>query len=106
MGDPNRPYAPFVRAQPLAGRALRHAALVVLLRSAGSLSPSDVLTRLGQAGYTVHGANPAKVIADALGHEVSLGRVRRPRWGHYAIGYLPKVTASRVRRRWNDATDH
>ncbi len=45
-------------------------------------------------------------MADALAYEVQLGRLRRPRRGRYVVGVLPRVTASRVRRRWREATDH
>jgi hypothetical protein len=99
-------YEPFVRSHPLWGRSLRHAALVVLLRSGVPRSPTAVLRQLEAAGYSVAGENPVKTVADALGYEVRIGRLRRPCRGQYAIGALPKVTAHRVRRRWQEATDH
>jgi hypothetical protein len=87
---------PLDRSHPLHSRDLRQAALAVLVR-AGVSSISEILEALSAAGFTVAGASPNKVLADALGHEVRLGRVRR---GHYAIARLPATTAWRVRQRW------
>jgi hypothetical protein len=99
------PYAPLVRSQPLWGRTLRHAALAVLLAAGRPLSPGEVLGRLEAMGFTVAGPRAGKRLANALAHEVARGRLRRPARGRYATAAIPKVTASRVRRRLRDAVD-
>lgn len=99
MGPP-RPYAPFERDVPLRGRSLRHASLALLQRAGWPLSVAELRHQLEAAGFSIAGPDPNKALADALRWEVARKRLRRVARGRYAVGRLPKVTASRVRHRW------
>lgn len=61
----------------LYGRALRHAALAVLLGAASPTSVAGVLAGIERMGRRVDAPYPAKALADALRYEVRMGRVRR-----------------------------
>jgi hypothetical protein len=91
---------PLDLSRPLRGRDLRHAALAIVSRS-GQASVKDVLAAIRARGFTVWGRQANKVLADALGHEVKRGRLRRIGWGRYAVARLAKTTRWRVRRRWD-----
>jgi hypothetical protein len=90
---------PLNRSEPLRGRDLRHACLVVLARSP-SCTIGELLAEIEAAGFTVGGDDPRKELSDRLRHEVARGRVRRVGWGRYGIGRLAPTTAWRVRQRW------
>lgn len=90
---------PFDRSRALRGRDLRHAALVVLHRSARPFTVSEIVAALRDVGFTVAGNSPGKSLADGLRHEVTRGRARRVGWGRYTIGYLPRTTAWRIGQR-------
>jgi methylmalonyl-CoA mutase N-terminal domain/subunit len=53
----------------------------------------------GYLGLIVVASRPSKVIADALGHEVSRGRLRRVDRGLYGLGQVPGRTMTRIRAR-------
>jgi hypothetical protein len=91
---------PLDLSRPLWGRDLRHAALAIVSRS-GQASVKEVLAALRARGFSVWGRQANKVLADAMGHEVKRGRLRRTGWGRYAVGRLAKTTRWRVRRRWD-----
>ena len=93
---------PLDRSQPLRGRDLRHACLVVLARSP-ALTIAQLHRELTAAGFTVAGADPHKELSDRLRHEVRRGRARRVGWGRYAIGRVAPTTAWRMRQRWQRA---
>ena len=94
---------PLDRTDPLWGRDLRHAVLAVLAR-APAMTIADLLAVFERAGFTVAGADPHKVLSDALRYEARRGRVRRITRGRYAIGSVAKTTAWRMRMRWDLAT--
>lgn len=77
-----RPPLPPVQpdARPIAGRALRSAALAVLRRH-GTLGLPDLHARLHQYGYVIDSTHATKVLADAMGYEVESGRAVRISWG-------------------------
>ena len=87
---------PLDRSQPLRGRDLRHACLVVLARSP-ALTIAELQRELAAAGFTVAGDDPHKVLSDRLRYEVGRGRIRRVGWGRYA-------TAESLRLGMADAT--
>lgn len=67
---------------------LRRAVLGVLLHSPRPLAAAEIETRLRSAGVRTNprlARSPAKVIADVLAYQHSLGRVRRVRRGVYEI---------------------
>jgi methylmalonyl-CoA mutase N-terminal domain/subunit len=99
MGPVSEPLTPL-----LWGRHLRYAALAVLCQARRPLGVSDLLARLEGHGFTVVGRRPAKTLADALGHEVALGRLRRTARGEYGIGKIAPRTRYRILARWRRST--
>ena len=90
---------PLDRSQPLRGRDLRHACLVVLARSP-ALTITELQMELAAAGFTVAGDDPHKVLSDRLRYEVGRGRIRRVGWGRYAIDRVAPTSAWRMQQRW------
>lgn len=90
---------PIPPGQLLRGRDLRHAALHILVRAGRPLTVPEILRALGDRGFVVAGRAPNKVLADALGHEVSRGRIRRTGRGRYAVGHLSRTIAWRIAQR-------
>jgi hypothetical protein len=82
------------------GRAVRQAALAILLDNRSPTSISSILWRLSTRGVEVVGPQPHKQLADALRREVAKGRVVRVRRGVYLALPVPKTTAWRLWRRW------
>jgi hypothetical protein len=72
----------------LSGRALRDAALRVLLRGDGALRLVEIHRALHLAGYELLADDPAKQLGDALGYEARRGTVRRVARGAYEIRTL------------------
>jgi hypothetical protein len=101
--EPMAERRPLDRAIPLSGLDLRHAALAIVQRR-GCASIAEIEQVLAGDGFTVAGPTPNKRLADALRHEVRLGRLRRVRRGCYAIDRLNRTTAWRARRRWQLAS--
>ncbi|HET6792948.1 MAG TPA: hypothetical protein VFH45_00815 [Acidimicrobiales bacterium] len=81
-------------------RALRESALAVLIHSERPMAVGDILAAIEANGCVVDAAQPHKALADALGHQVTRGRVRRRGWGVYQVGTIPRTTSWRIRRRW------
>ena len=82
------------------GRAVRQAALAILLDNRSPTSISAILWRLSTRGVEVMGPLPHKQVADALRREVAKGRVVRVRRGVYRARPVPKTTEWRLWRRW------
>ena len=70
--------------RPLWGRELRRTCRSVL-RCYAELALPDLHHALHSFGYVIESPLPTKALADALGYELSKGRVRRIRHGVYAI---------------------
>lgn len=70
-------------ARPIAGRALRSLCGELLERH-GELALPDLHAWLHHYGYVIASWSGPKVLADALGYEVEMGRAIRVRWGVYA----------------------
>jgi hypothetical protein len=85
------------------GRDLRHALLALLLSHRQTWTPASLLAALEARGLTVVGGQPGKVVADALGHEVRLGRAVRVGRGLYRAGAVAERTSRRIRARWRAA---
>jgi hypothetical protein len=66
------------------GRELRAVCLALLRRTEGALSLRQLHTLLHRAGYAISHRTPVKALADALGHEVDVGRAVRVARGLYA----------------------
>ena len=77
-----------VDADPLWGRALRDAALRVLLRAGAPLTLAELHRALHLAGHVLLASDPVKQLGDALGYEERRGVVRRVRRATYEIGAL------------------
>ena len=75
-------------ALPLWGRHLRYGALAVLARHARPMKLVEIHRALHLEGYAIESRFPVKRLADALGYESTLGRVRRVERGVYALGEL------------------
>ncbi|MBI2709402.1 MAG: hypothetical protein HYX34_06870 [Actinobacteria bacterium] len=107
MAGPNgthrfRPLTPPPAA--LRGRDLRHVYLVILERRRGvPISIGELQRLIESLGYEVAGAQPNKVLADALRRDLALGRVVRTGRGRYAYGRVAKTTAWRFRIRVHEA---
>ena len=85
----------------LRGRALRDAALAVLMaRHPYVVSVAELLIALDDRGCEVIGHAPPKILADALRHEVKRGRAERVGRGLYVLGTVSRTTGWRIRRRW------
>ncbi len=84
----------------LFGRALRHAALGVLLRVGGALSIEEIDAHIALLGRRVDSAYPGKALADALRYETLCGRVRRVGRGRYAVGRVSHGMRYRVLSRF------
>jgi hypothetical protein len=78
----------------LGGRSLRSCCRAIL-RTHGRLQLRSLHALLHHYGYAVYSATPAKALADAMGHEVARGRVRRVARGIYEID--PDAPLSRWR---------
>ena len=68
----------------LTGRALRAICLAFIRRAIGPLTLRQLHVLLHRAGYAIASAVPVKTLADALGHEVDVGRAVRVARGTYA----------------------
>ncbi len=79
---------PLTDAVPVRGRALRDAALRVLLRAEGPLTLAEIHRALHLAGHVLLATDPVKQLGDALGYEERRGTVRRIARGTYVIGTL------------------
>ncbi|MDQ6613899.1 MAG: methylmalonyl-CoA mutase family protein [Actinomycetota bacterium] len=79
------------------GRDLRYAALAVICLAGGPVSVGGVAAQLRHLGF-----DPVdrKALADALGHEVRRGRLRRVGRGRYAEGQMAPRTRQRILARW------
>lgn len=84
----------------LYGKAVRQAALAILLDNRTPTSVSSILWRLSTRGVEVLGPQPHKQVADALRWEVAKGRVVRVRRGVYLARAVPRTTEWRLWRRW------
>lgn len=74
-------------AQQLWGRELRAMCLALLRRTREALTLRQIHCLLHRVGYAIAHHHPAKVLADALGHEADAGRVERVRRATYrALG--------------------
>ena len=80
--------SPIADAAPLWGRALRDAALGVLLRADGPLLLAEIHRALHLGGHVLLATDPVKQLGDALGYEARRGTVRRVARGTYVIGTL------------------
>jgi hypothetical protein len=77
-------------AEELCGRELRAVCLTLLRRARRALTLRQLHCLLHRVGYAIAHQLPAKVLADALGHEADAGRVERVRRGTYQItGHPP-----------------
>ena len=76
------------------GRGLR-ACCRAILRQHGRLSLRSLHALLHHYGYEIYSRTPTKALADAMGHEVARGRVRRIARGVYEID--PDAPRSRWR---------
>jgi hypothetical protein len=79
---------PLPDAVPLRGRALRDAALRVLLRAEGALTLAEIHRALHLGGNVLLAEDPVKQLGDALGYEERRGVVRRVGRGTYELGTL------------------
>jgi hypothetical protein len=79
---------PMVGAVPLRGRALRDAALRVLLHAEEPLQLAEIHRALLLGGNVLPARDPVKQLGDALGYEERRGVVRRVARGTYRIGTL------------------
>lgn len=79
---------PVADAVPVHGRALRDAALRVLIRAERPLVLAEIHRALHLAGHVLLATDPVKQLGDALGYEERRGTVRRVARGTYAIGTL------------------
>jgi len=84
------------------GRDLRYAALAILILYPGPNSVQEILDVLEATGFTILGVRPAKVLADALGHEVRRGRAIRVGRGVYARGHIAGTTRRRILARYRN----
>ena len=80
----------------LAGTRLRYAALATLVTAGRPLSISELLASFDRRGLRVIAVSPCKALADALGHEVDLGRAVRVRRSVYAAGRIAPSTRRRM----------
>jgi hypothetical protein len=90
---------PVSNATPLWGRALRDAALWVLLGATEHLTLAEIHRALHLSGYVLLGTDPVKRLGDALGYEERRGTVRRVARGTYTIGTLTPYRRRRVMQR-------
>lgn len=81
----------------LRGRALRSAALAILLREDRTMALAEIHRAIHLDGCRVGGANPVKRLADALGYEHRKGRAVRVERGYYRAGRIASSTARRYR---------
>jgi len=91
-----------LRPHDLRGRNLRYCLLTVLADAHGPCTIAELLGRLERLGLQVGGADPHKVVSDALRYEDRLGRVRRVSRGVYESGHRPDTTERRHRDRLRD----
>jgi hypothetical protein len=94
-----RPVPPAVRVR---GRALRYAALGVLLRAGKALTLPEIHRALHASGFAIDGHHPVKQLADALGYEHDCGRAHRVERGVYQAAQLSPYR----RRKALQAGDH
>ncbi len=87
-GGPDIVPPPLVDAVAVSGRALRDAALRILLRAEGPLTLAEVHRALHLAGHALLAPDPVKQLGDALGYEERRHTVRRVARGTYVIGTL------------------
>ncbi len=81
---------------------LRYCLMTVLAEAGRPCTIAELIRTLEQRGLHVGGADPRKVVSDALRYEARLGRVRRVRRGTYESGYRPDTTVRRHRDRMRD----
>jgi len=79
---------PLADATPVRGRALRDAALRVMLRAERPLTLPEIHRAIHLDGHVLLATDPAKQLGDALGYEERRGVVRRVARGTYAISTL------------------
>jgi hypothetical protein len=79
---------PLADALPVRGRALRDAALRVLIRAERPLALAEIHRALHLGGHVLLASDPVKQLGDALGYEERRGTVRRVARGTYVIGTL------------------
>ena len=77
-------------AEQLCGRELRAVCLNLLQRARRALTLRQIHCLLHRVGYAVAHHLPAKVLADALGHEADAGRVERVRRATYQVVGPPR----------------
>jgi hypothetical protein len=99
VGGPAPVGRPAPPALPLRGRALRGAALAVLVRARRPLALPDIHRALHVGGYAVAGSTPVKALADALGYEHDRGRAHRISRGIYELGELTPARRRRLLER-------
>src|SRR4051812_31182447 len=87
-GGPDIVPPPLVDAVPVRGRALRDAALRILLHADGALTLAEIHRALHLAGHVLLASDPVKQLGDALGYEERRDTVRRVGRGKYLIGTL------------------
>jgi hypothetical protein len=90
---------PVVDAVPLRGRALRDAALRVLLDADEPLQLAEIHRALLLGGNVLPARDPVKQLGDALGYEERRGVVRRIARGMYRIGTLTPYRRRVLRER-------
>jgi hypothetical protein len=90
---------PVTGAVPVWGRALRDAALRVLLRADAPLALAEIHRGLHLDGHVMPATDPVKQLGDALGYEERRGTVRRVARGTYVIGTLTPYRRRVLQRR-------
>ena len=85
IGGPVPIPPPLDDATPVRGRALRNAALAVLLRAGAPCTLAEIHRALHLRGHVLPGTDAVKQLGDALGYEERRGTVRRVARGTYAL---------------------
>lgn len=102
--DIDQQHPPAAAPVVVRGITLR-SALVLILRDANRPMPVATLCDALQHRGLRPPGRPSKAVSDALRWEVGRGRVRRVARGQYAVGYVARQTAWRMRRRITAARD-
>jgi len=105
MDDRRRTLLDLLRPHDLRGADLRFSLLTLLHQSGRPCSIPELLDQLQSRGLVVGGRNPAKMVSDALRHEVRRGRVRRIQRGWYEGLPRPDTTTRRHRDRLSDLVE-
>jgi hypothetical protein len=90
--QPLPPISP--RPTLISGRELRAICLVFLGQANRALTLRDLHAQLHLAGYAIEHPQPAKALADALGHETDAQRCRRVKRGVYTVASPTQVPQS------------